>query len=657
MKKSFLLFSAMSVFGLVNAQNMNKAVIKDVNGMQSRIDRNQAVLAPQKLISTPNAKMASTINLGTSFNIFSILGDRQNQVVYNPDINTVAFVHRQNDGGPGGAQASGIISFDYSTDGGANWTINKFQTTPTGGGSAWDGNRYPNMGIYNPTSNTDTSNAYFVQAGPGLEVLPSHNDRGWATTWRSSFMIDGSNLDETYDTNTFSTAGDPNEWGTAGLYVTSQGTAWYVSTNSNNSGTATQNPNGLLDTTDNYSKYFIVRGDFNSTNNNFDWTVVDTITPAWNITDNNGTPYNMSGLPNMAWSTDGNTGYIVIMGSWGPNTMMRPYVLKTTDAGMNWNLVNDFDFSTLPELQCMINPPIGMTSTQIRPFFGSYDVVVDNNDELRIFCEISSGFSSHPDSLLFTFAARQFGHLYEATTNGTGWDVTYIDSIYVDDHQWDATNTLDHFVRPQASRSQDGSKLFYTWLTSDPFLSGTREFPEISSTGHDVATDMWTPITNLSTGNASQYVAGYATMAVDVIQNGSEKNYELPIVYATAVGGGALADGLVGPQWTYLRGAGFDNSEFTRTAMNCPTSIDELTLSENSVSVYPNPTNGILEIRLTDVNEFNYTIIDVLGNVVASNDVTGNNVSLDLTNNARGVYFISLNTDKGSITKKVMLTK
>jgi hypothetical protein len=652
MKKSFLLFSAISVLGAANAQqDRSVAIDRHATNHMAKIDQNQ--LTPSKTVTIPNAKAASTIDIGTSYNVYGILGDRQNQVVYNPDINTVAFVHRQNDGGPGGANASGIMSIDYSTDGGATWTVNPYQTTPTGSGATWNGNRYPNMAIYNPTSNTNSANAFMVQAGPALETGTGSNDNGWAKTFRSSFKLDGTLLDESYDFNSMSTLNDPNEWGAAGLYVTSQGTVWYAATNNNNSGAT---PNPAYDVDDNYSEYFLVRGDFNATNDNFDWTVVDTIAPNWNTTDNNGTAYNMSGLMNMAWSVDGNTGYLVIMGSWGANTMWRPYVMKTTDAGATWNNVNDFDFSNDPVLQCQVFPA-NIVGTP-RPWFADYDLIVGNDDELRIFVDIQSQSSAHPDSLLYAFTATQSHGLYEVVTNGTGWDVTFVDSIYVADHEYDATNQLSHFVRPQASRAQDGSKVFYTWLASDPTLSIEREFPVVHSRGHDISSDMWTPITNLSSGTNADFVSAYATMSVDVIQNGTEKAFELPIVYGTDAGS-ALSNGLTAPQWTFLRGVGFDGADFTETAIAdpCAVGVEENTLVESNVSLFPNPTNGSFEIILGDINNFNYTVFDIVGNVVANSVVNGNRAKVDLSNNAKGAYFVSIETAEGSITKKVMLTK
>lgn len=652
--KKYLLFASAAFFAVsVNAQDRSKAVLMDANRL-AKIDVESQNLQPIKQATAPSAKAASSTPIGTSYNVYTILGDRQNQVVYNPAINTVAFSHRQNDGAVGG---SGIISLDFSTDGGGTWTNNAFQATPTGPGGTWGGNRYPNIGLYNPTGNTNSANAYMVEVGPALQTGVNSAANGWAQTFRSSAKLNGSDLDETYNFNTYSAINDPNEWGAAGLYVTANGDAWYCSTNSNNTAAT---PLPIHDVADNYSKYFLTKGVWNNTTNKYDWTTTDTIVPGWNTTMGTNGTVNTSGFSmNMAWSTDGNTGYFVVLGTWGTNTMYRPYVMKTTDAGATWTQYADYDFSNNTLLQCMVFPVNG-TQT-IRPFFSTYDMVVDNANNLRIFGEINSGFSAHPDSLNYTFAARQAGHLYETSTNSTGgWDIAFIDSVYVDDYEYDAANQLSHFVRPQAARSQDGSKLFYTWIGSDASLSTEREFPNVYATGHEVSTNLWTPITDLTTPvSGAQYVTAYQTMSVDVIENGGDKAWELPIVFGTNLTGGAITNGLIGVQWNYIKGIGFDQTEFTRTAIvdPCAVSVDELSLAEGDVNVYPNPTNGVIEIKVTDASKFNYTIVDVVGNVVSNNNVNSNKTTIDLTNNALGVYFVTISTENGSITKKVMLTK
>ena len=640
--KKYLLLASAAVFAISTyGQDKSQAAYRGTDRLE-RIDQ-ESNNGPIKDNQIPNEKVASTVLLGTSYNVFTVLGDRQNQVVYNPDINTVGFVHRQNDGGVGG---SGVVSFDYSTDGGANWIINPFQLTPGLGGG--NGNRYPNITLYNPSANNDPANAYVVATGPQLQTGVTSGANGWGGTFRASAMLDGTNPDEQYTNLSTDAVGDNNEWGAAGLYTAANGVVFDVTTNIDNA-----QANGVADS---YSNYFINRGDYNAGNNNFDWTVATTVTPGWHTT-GGATPTNVSGLANMAWSPNGMIGYMVAMGAdsnASMNTMWRPYVMKSTDGGTTWNNVNDYDFSTDAVLQNYIWG-LNTDTTIKRPFFSSYDMIVDANGELRIFAEIASGFSADPDSLNFTFAARQAGFLFEVATNGTGWDVTFIDSVLVDDFEWDATNTLSHFVRPQASRSQDGSMAFYTWIGSDISISPNREFPDVWGIAHDVTLGNcsgieWSVIKNLSTGTNAEFVSAYQTIAAQTIENGLDETWEVPIVYGTAVGGSALIDGLSPPQWNFIRGVGF-------TCATDFVSVEQYELSDNDVMLYPNPTSGAVEIRIDNVRKFDYTIIDIVGNIVATNNVNGNQTSINLSNNAKGVYFVKVNTENGSITKKVMLTK
>jgi hypothetical protein len=84
------------------------------------------------------------------------------------------------------------------------------------------------------------------------------------------------------------------------------------------------------------------------------------------------------------------------------------------------------------------------------------------------------------------------------------------------------------------------------------------------------------------------------------------------------------------------------------------------TLSNNvALDVYPNPNNGVFTINVntTDVKELNITVMNVQGQVVYSknnfDNLTNVNEQIDLSNNAKGVYFINVTSDKGVKTHKV----
>ena len=88
-------------------------------------------------------------------------------------------------------------------------------------------------------------------------------------------------------------------------------------------------------------------------------------------------------------------------------------------------------------------------------------------------------------------------------------------------------------------------------------------------------------------------------------------------------------------------------------------SIGEATTTE--IIIYPNPTEGILNIETNMVNEnFSVELFDVAGNKIEefkALDISLNNMLLDLRRLKEGVYILNLILDKRVITKKIILSK
>jgi hypothetical protein len=78
--------------------------------------------------------------------------------------------------------------------------------------------------------------------------------------------------------------------------------------------------------------------------------------------------------------------------------------------------------------------------------------------------------------------------------------------------------------------------------------------------------------------------------------------------------------------------------------------------ANNSISIFPNPTTGLLNINAVEVNS-SIEVYNVIGDKVYANTlVKGNNV-VDLSGLANGAYFVKLNSNNQITTKKVVLTK
>lgn len=93
---------------------------------------------------------------------------------------------------------------------------------------------------------------------------------------------------------------------------------------------------------------------------------------------------------------------------------------------------------------------------------------------------------------------------------------------------------------------------------------------------------------------------------------------------------------------------------------NSPVGIANVVSIQNALSVYPNPSNGrvTLSTNFNQVTDINISIIDVLGNLVYSTKKLGakeDEFTFDLTNLAKGIYFLQVKTNKETITKRVSI--
>jgi hypothetical protein len=74
----------------------------------------------------------------------------------------------------------------------------------------------------------------------------------------------------------------------------------------------------------------------------------------------------------------------------------------------------------------------------------------------------------------------------------------------------------------------------------------------------------------------------------------------------------------------------------------------------NLVSVYPNPTNGVFTVNISDVKATSIAVYNAVGEEVYQAKCNGNNAVIDLKNNAKGVYFIKVVTNDGILNQRVV---
>ncbi|HOS17043.1 MAG TPA: T9SS type A sorting domain-containing protein, partial [Bacteroidales bacterium] len=79
--------------------------------------------------------------------------------------------------------------------------------------------------------------------------------------------------------------------------------------------------------------------------------------------------------------------------------------------------------------------------------------------------------------------------------------------------------------------------------------------------------------------------------------------------------------------------------------------------SINNLRIYPNPATTQLSIDYGDYIIKDVKIYDVTGRCIKQEEVNLNRISIDVSDLHRGIYFLKINTEKGSLTRKVHIIR
>ena len=104
------------------------------------------------------------------------------------------------------------------------------------------------------------------------------------------------------------------------------------------------------------------------------------------------------------------------------------------------------------------------------------------------------------------------------------------------------------------------------------------------------------------------------------------------------------------PTWYYLTRTPMVRMNFDPGAIIAVSDMKQM-----NFTIFPNPTNGIVTIKLDDVAKYNITVNNVLGQTVFSTATNGMNTSIDLSNFDKGVYTVELKDENTIYTDKIIL--
>jgi len=329
----------------------------------------------------------------------------------------------------------------------------------------------------------------------------------------------------------------------------------------------------------------------------------------------------------MAFSNDGNTGYLVAQGT-DANGQIVPFVHKTTDAGATWTQMTQ-DYTAI---EGYLSPG----------YNGGIDCAVDANGDLHM---ISSIFE------MDEAVTETMRKLYDITTDGSTWSANFISDINTErvaDEDAAAIHGIGYNHRIQASKSADESKIFAIWTDVNvvEFDVELLEFPDVYAHGLDVNTNLSTGVKNFT--EATEFEGANFWMFASPNAVSTDSGFAIPTTTSTAGD-----DALTTMEHHYVGGIEFKEGDFT-------VGLEDVT-NEIAVNAFPNPATSIanIEIALENSADVVVTLVNTLGQEVYSsvnNFRSGiNTISLDVKNFEAGMYFYTVSTDNFSTTKRLII--
>ena len=611
----------------------------------------------QRVITNPSTMAVTRVPIATSNNGYGVLNSNTSVIDYNAATNGLVYSFRSRLNG-------NAIGLARSANGGTTW-----DSTLILNPASAETCRHPSGLIINTGNNTNFTNAYGLGVGPVA---------GWPKHYYLSGKLDNTGLfprylwkDSTAVTHTPYTS-TVIEGGFAAAdyaYADNAGRARI-------SGYATSIAGSNLFSQ--MTGIFINTHSFVNSTSPFSWKSQHVASPnilfyGWH----------------MAWSENGQIGYSIINGidtlATGQAKHCKLHVYKTTNGGMNWNKLPDFDFSTiakyrrlngtaLPTDTALLRPVVG--SNNVRPLFitsrfgEDADATVDAYGNLHFISPVLGGSSPNPDSTLYAWTTK--GYLFDTFTVPTGgWGATFIDSLKTDESANyfigfpGGSADIGHDHRINASRTTDGRYVVASWTDTETELGvPTNIYPNIKAWAFDVrdrkVIDNVRNYTKDDAAYADENLWYYASHRVMT----DATKIMIPGTVAKNLGNG---NDLQPIQHFFVKGLDIPFANINRNGVNIPvlvntTSVNNTGQKAFKVSAYPNPTNAttVVSVEMIKGGDATLTVSNLIGQVVHNESRKGLSVGtasfdVDASKLNAGVYFYTVNVNGETVTNKLIV--
>ncbi|MBR4535496.1 MAG: fibronectin type III domain-containing protein [Bacteroidales bacterium] len=185
-----------------------------------------------------------------------------------------------------------------------------------------------------------------------------------------------------------------------------------------------------------------------------------------------------------------------------------------------------------------------------------------------------------------------------------------------------------------------GSETTFTTLPEDVEPCNAPTNLQISNITQNSATATWTP-----GGNENAWNVQYKLQSS---QQWQEANVQQPTYTIEGLTANSIYDVRVKAVCAADNQSDFVSTTFTTTGVG----IDNLTLA-NSISLMPNPADNYIDLNVnSNVNVKEAVVYNAFGQMIQKVELTDNHARIDLSDMASGMYFVRVNGEGVSATKK-----
>ena len=434
--------------------------------------------APNADNNLPNygTNTVTSQKIGSSANYYGYANNGQKQMYLQNDINSLAFVFRVN---PSLTGAVGL-RYNVSDDRGLTW---KAPVTGVGLGSI-SPNQTSTLGSPNcflfthPTTSGTTADAR-------LGILSNGGGaNGYAAlTVAPNIYANATPTLEQEDYNSFLT-------GLFTQHITERvpGEFWATMYSSNI----------------NNDSIYVMKGTYNSTLTQMDWTINDRLLPLWNTASNGSAHWLM---PKIEFSPNGTVGYIAVFGDLigGQDSIYTPILWDYNPVTGHFSGGYEVNINQFPVLNTYIHSFVDvngqtLSNGKVSCAF-NFDLTVDYNGNPHIMCIVapaSSGMYLNPDD--YNISANFGLKVMDITKDNAGfWKMIHIaDQLRFRENLTGTTNvSIDPSMN--LARTQDGKYVFYTWSDTDTtgnFINNGNNSPNLKGAFLDVQNSLISPTTD-----------------------------------------------------------------------------------------------------------------------------------------------------------------